>query len=59
MILSKKQKLILAILATESLENLCSDLDYNDYINSKLIKLRCEFRRQLSLITGESIYDVD
>jgi uncharacterized protein YukJ len=48
--MSKQEKIIIALHQIDSIESLCSDLDYSDYLTSKCIKLRYELQRQLSLI---------
>lgn len=56
--ISKHTKLVLALQQLDNLEKLVTDLDYKDYLYSKITKMRCELKRQLTNITAEVICDV-
>jgi len=56
--MTKQTKLILALQQLDNLEQLTSDFDYRDYLYSKIAKMRCELKRQLTNITAEVICDV-
>ena len=56
--MTKHSRLILALQQLDNLEQLTAELDYKDYLYSKIIKMRCELKRQLTNITSEVICDV-
>lgn len=56
--MTKQTKLILALQQLDNIEQLTSDFDYRDYLYSKISKMRCELKRQLTNITAEVICDV-
>jgi len=56
--MTKQTKLILALQQLDNLEELTKDFDYRDYLYSKIVKMRCEVKRQLTNIQSEVICDV-
>ena len=48
--MTKAEKIFLALHQVDGIEALVKDLDYQQYLTEKCIKLRCELQRQLSLI---------
>jgi len=46
--MNNKEKLILSLMQIENLVVLSETLEYRDYIQSKLYKLKYELKRQLS-----------
>lgn len=56
--MTKHSRLILALQQLDNLEQLTAELDYKDYLYSKIAKMRCELKRQLTNITSEVICDV-
>ena len=48
--MTKVEKIFLALHQVDGIEALVKDLDYQQHLTEKCIKLRCELKRQLSLI---------
>lgn len=57
--MTKAEKIFLALHQVDGIEALVKDLDYTEYLTSKCIKLRCELKRQLSLIKAgeDAVFD--
>ena len=51
--MTNKEKLILGLSQIENLVSLSETLEYREYIQSKLYKLKYEFGRQLSLCLSD------
>ena len=56
--MSTQTKLILALQQLDNLEELTKEFDYRDYLYSKIVKMRCEVKRQLTNIQSEVICDI-
>ena len=57
--MTKADKIFLALHQVDGIEALVKDLDYQQYLTEKCIKLRCELKRQLSLIKAgdDAVFD--
>ena len=57
--MTKSEKIFLALHQVDGIEALVKDLDYQQYLTEKCIKLRCELKRQLSLIKAgdDAVFD--
>lgn len=57
--MTKAEKIFLALHQVDGIEALVKDLDYQQYLTEKCIKLRCELQRQLSLIKAgdDAVFD--
>ncbi len=57
--MTKAEKIFLALHQVDGIEALVKDLDYTQYLTEKCIKLRCELKRQLSLIKAgdDAVFD--
>ena len=57
--MTKAEKIFIALHQVDGIEALVKDLDYTEYLTSKCIKLRCELKRQLSLIKAgeDAVFD--
>jgi hypothetical protein len=51
-IMSKRDKIVLALQQVDNIEKIFEDLDYSDYLVSKCYKLKYELQRQLSLMNA-------
>lgn len=56
--MSKQTKILLALQQLDNIESIVEELDYKDYLMSKVIKMRCELKRQYTNLTAEVICDV-
>lgn len=57
--MTKTEKITIALQQVTDLETLCQGLDYPDYLTSKCLKLRYELQRQLSIINAgeDAVFD--
>lgn len=57
--MTKAEKIFIALHQVDGIEALVKDLDYQQYLTEKCIKLRCELQRQLSLIKAgeDAVFD--
>jgi hypothetical protein len=56
--MNKKTNLILALQQLDNLEKLIDGFDYRDYLYSKVVKMRCELKRQLTNLQSEVVCDI-
>jgi hypothetical protein len=55
--MDKKSALHMALIQLDNLESLVEKFDYQDYLMSKIIKMRYELKRQLTHLTTDVICD--
>ena len=55
--MDKKSALHMALIQLDNLESLVEKFDYQNYMMSKIAKMRCEVKRQLTHFTADVICD--
>ena len=55
--MDKKTALHMALIQLDNLESLVQKFDYQDYLLSKIIKMRYEVKRQLTHFTSDVVCD--
>jgi hypothetical protein len=55
--MDKKTALHMALIQLDNLESLVEKFDYQNYMLSKIAKMRCEVKRQLTHFTADVICD--